>query len=47
MSEIRPVKISADSEYDGCTDEQVKRARERFIEEIDKDYERSRQSCYA
>lgn len=39
MSDVNPIRVSANSEYDGCTDEQVKRAREGFIEEIDKDYE--------
>lgn len=45
MSDIKPIRVS-DDEYNGCSDEQINRARERFIEEIDKDYEQSRKSCY-
>jgi hypothetical protein len=43
---MKPIRISMNSEYDGCTEEQYKRAHEKLIEICDEDIIRSRQSCY-
>ena len=31
MSDIKPIRVS-DDEYNGCSDEQIKRARNRMLE---------------
>lgn len=46
MSEIKPIRVSND-EYNGCSDEQIRRARERFLELNDEDIIESRRSCNA
>ena len=37
MSEIKPIRVS-DDEYNGCSDEQIKHARDRMLEQEDKKF---------
>ena len=46
MSDIKPIRVS-DDEYNGCSDEQIRRARERFLDVYDEEIIESRRSCNA
>lgn len=36
MSDIKPIRVS-DDEYNGCSDEQIRRAKERFLDIYDEE----------